>query len=663
MSYESEVLADNPSLYYRLDTVGPAANGDPVPDTSVENLIGTLNVDGSALVNPWGFASPVETDPTSRAFFSHNDPSVSEAFITRSSESEIEPAGDFTLESLLKPGVLAIDMVGKRNALGDDYCFRVSIDTNGRFVGRMRDSANTEWTVTAPSFGGGQNELIGIWWHVALVRQANALGVYVNKELRATTTITSGLPTLAESGDFRVGAGISGDFSFFADEVALYTHAVSGARIGVHFDEMLAGLILNGYSNVVPSAILYSDEKLPPISFPFRHNWSEPLIERISFATNISKSRSGSEENGQGRPKPRREIEIAQLLRDDSDRRKLRSKLWANQHRKWFIPIREDFQQLASLLSSGGNSIPVTTQYKDYEVDSWIGVRQLNDQGVITKSEELEIQTVNPTSIVTKTNLVNSYDPFLSFAYPVRRAILEKSIPVRGHTDAVESLTLVARLLAEDEKVTPNRITTWTPTIEYEDHEVFDPSVWQGNDWSEPKEYDIDRELEDVDFDLGTFGAASDTPGASEVFTYRMVLKGRDKQAAFLGWFYARSGSLNYLWVPSMQKDFKVVSVLGSSLTVEGTEYSESYALAEARRDLVFVYHDNTLIFRRVLSFSGTPDETLVLDATVPTQTNLRSVSLLKFCRLDSDQLEIAKSTDDVWRYAWRFREMLSTPS
>src|SRR5262249_55936281 len=161
-------------------------------------------------------------------------------------------------------------------------------------------------------------------------------------------------------------------------------------------------LLLNGYSNVVPSAILYSDEELPPISFPMRHNFVDSLIERISFFTNRSTTIGGSQEAGEGRPKPRREIEIAQLLRDDKERRRLRAKLWAGQNRKWFIPIREDFEQLAAPLSSGANSIPVTTQYKDYEVDSFVGLRELNDKGEIVKSEELEIQTVNPSSVVTK---------------------------------------------------------------------------------------------------------------------------------------------------------------------------------------------------------------------------------------------------------------------
>lgn len=665
MSYESVELSNPLDLFWRLDMIGPATNGDSIPDISTNDRHGTLTFLAGG-IQPYGWPSPIQTDSSSSAFRPFNAGQLvgnTAASISRASDSGIEYTGDLSLGCFINPTSqsLATTQVSKRSLTG--LCFAIGINANGRFQAILRDSAATTWTATSAGFGGGQDELFGKWFYVVVTRQGNVLTLWINAAINMQTTITSGLPTLAESGDFLVGAGISGPFDYQIDEVTLRGYALTGPQILAQYEAALSGLLLTGYSNVVVSAILYSDEDLPPISFPFRHNWSEPLLERISFATNISKSKSGAEENGQGRPKPRREIEIAQLLRDDSERRKLRAKLWANQHRKWFIPIREDFQQLTSLLSSGGNSIPVTTQYKDYEVDSFIGVRELNDQGVIVKSEELEIQTVNPTSIVTKTNLVNSYSANVSFAYPVRRAYLEKSIPVRGHTDAVEGLSVVARLLAEDEKTVPNRITPWTPSITRLGYEVFDPAIWQGNDWSEAREYDVDREIQDVDFDLGTFGVDTDTPGAAEAFTYRMPLKGRDKQAEFLGWFYARSGSLNYLWVPSVQKDFEIVSAVGSDLTVEGVEYSENYALAEARRDLAFVYFDNTVIFRRVVSFSGSPDETLVLDATVPTQTNLRSVSLLKFCRLDGDQIEIARITDDLARFAWRFRELLFTPS
>ena len=143
-----------------------------------------------------------------------------------------------------------------------------------------------------------------------------------------------------------------------------------------------------------------------------------------------------------------------------------------------------------------------------------------------------------------------------------------------------------------------------------------------------------------------------------------MVISGLANISAFLGWFYERRGALTYLWVPTVQEDFDIVShhVFENQITVRDTNYSDAFALAEARRDLAFIYYDGSMEFRRVIAFEGAVNETLTLDAALPSFTDLRMVSLLKYCRMDADQLELAWETDDKVVVAWRFREMLYTP-
>lgn len=662
MGWTDEIAADNPTIWLPLDVEGAASNGQEVPDVSGNELNGTLAFTGSE--QAWGFNSFLETVPSSayRGFGDGSSGLVGSSRITVPHDSLMAVTNDFACEGgvqIFSP----IESAGTFGLIWKQGPGGIGLTTVGggvRLCAFCFDSTPTLFVAEATFV---VTDFLGVWFHVAAERVGNALALYINGSLNNTETITSGLPTASGTNPFRVHSD-PGFYHCHYDEALFYTHSNGGARYLSHYEAAINKTLLNGYSNVVPTAILYSDEELPPISFPFRHNWTDPLIERISFAANNSKARSGKLEGSQPEPTPRREIELSQVLREDSERRRLRAKLWAHQDRKWFIPVLEDRQQLITTLSSGGNSIPVSPQYKDYEVDSCIGVRELNDAGQIVKSEELEIQTLNAPAgpIITKTNLLNTYQPYLSYAYPVRRAYIPRAVPVRGHTDSVEDLTIVARLLPEDEELVPNRITNWTPTILRDGFEVLDPSIWTSNDWSDEREYDIEREAQEIDFEIGAFELTSDTVGAEESFSYKMTIKGRDKIAEFLGWFYAREGSLNYLWVPTMQKDFKLVSELASSLTVEGTDYTENYALAQSRRDLAFVYHDNTMELRRVLAFTGSPNETLTLNTTVPTQTNLRSISLLKFCQMDGNTLEIAKYTDDVWRFAWRFRELLFTP-
>lgn len=653
MSYESVVIDNSVDAFWRLD--GLSDTHPVLTDASGNGHHADCYAEKAT--NPEGHVhggvpSPIETDAGSRAMYGRAGKVLATGFDRRN--TFCWQGWIFNDTSTTDPNTLICRSghwsLTTSNILG---------------IGGGATNAAARLRVGTTNY-----ELIGAtalqpmtWYYLALVYNAGVIRLYVNAVVDDEETGVTGDMDVGSSTRFYLGA-------MEADEGAWNSRGMDEPAVGIaltqaqlleNHEAALNLLSLRGYSNIVPSAILYSAIEPDPIEFPFRHNWVEPLIERISFRTNTSRARVGASENARVRLKPRREIEITQVMRDDGERRKLRAQLWAGQSRKWFVPMLEDREQLTSPLVSGVVIVPVSTVYKDYEVGSYIGLRQLNDAGVVVHSETLQIEAMTATTVTPVTEPVNDYAAYLSSVYPVRRALISPS-NIRGHTDSVEDVTIIARLLAEDEAAVPNRIIPWLPSLKYRDVEVFDPSIWQSHDWSELREYQSTMELDDVDFDAGVFAVESDAPGASETFNYSITLKGREDIAAFLGWFYERAGALNYVWVASMQRDFEVVSVAGANITVEGTNYSDHYTLAQARRDVAFVYHDNTLEFRRVTASAGAPNETLTLDATVPTLTNLRSLSLLKFCQLDADSLEIAKVTDDVWRFAWRFRELLTSP-
>lgn len=507
------------------------------------------------------------------------------------------------------------------------------------------------------------------WYFVTVVRNGTNARLYVNAALglgqERTDLTTADVDYNVDGTDWFLGRSVNTSAfpSTRLDEVALFDYAISESVNTQVYEAALNAIFLNGQSNVLSTAILLSAFEPDPISFPaMRHNWAEVLVERLSFRSDISQTITGVEEGNGLRIAPRRELEFTQVMRNNEERRKLRAKLWANQHAKWFIPVRQYAEQLAAPLSAGATTTPISTQYKDYEVGLWIGFRQYDADGRVEHSEEQLITSLSPLQHAAT---VNDYVAHRSIVYPVRRALIQSSLTVKGHTDAVEEVVFIARLLPEDEQVTLNRITPFSPTIKYRDYEVFDGQLWQSHDWSEQREYEIERAGELVDFETGLISFESDTVGVSETFTYQMKLEGLDNIARFLGWYYERVGALRSLWVPTMQEDFEIafINTPLNQIEVRDTNYSDNYALAEPRRDLAFVYRDGSMIFRRVIAFEvfGS-NEKLTLDAGVPTTINLRFISLLKFCRLDADQLELAWHTDDTVVVAWRFRELLHTP-
>lgn len=653
-SFFDTVAALNPVLWPRFDEL----TGTVVSDSSTNAYSGSY-FPTAVLGRP----SPILSDPSS---FAVSGPAA-KFTIAQAPLSDVRGNTTWCVW-----GYLTEDTVG----FADDnvlFCRTGQIGLNlSNYIAFNSGNVYVEYTCGGVAHVMGYsvaNLVRGSWYFIRFTRNGTVATLHVNEQL-VDDDITLGTDPMDitwGSDGWYFGRAQSTAFTFFSrgtDEPILFDYPLPDADGLAIYEAAIGATFLKGRADANPTGILRSIFEPDPVSYPFRHNWSEPLIERLSFRSAISAAVTGGEEGVSEREAPRREIEWTQVLRDNRERRRLRALLWANQNRKWFIPIRQYAEQLVEPLTATTTMTPISPAYKDYETGSWIGFRQMSDTGEIVHWEEKRITSLNPNSIEHEP-VTNNYSAYLSIVYPVRRAYLRSPQSVKGHTDAVEELTLTAQLLPEDEEVIPNRIVQFAPTIKYRDVEVFDGRVWQSNDWSENREYEIERAGEDVDFDTGVISFESDTIGASETFSYRMTIEGIDLIAQFLGWYYERVGAFRYVWVPTMQEEFDILSINlpEHQITVRDTNYSDAYALAEPRRDLAFVYWNGAVALRRVIAFElAGENETLRLDAAVPTTTNLRFISLVKYCRLDADQIELAWQTDNKVQIAWRFRESLTTP-
>jgi len=148
VSYPSEVLADSPALYYRLDNAGVGVNGEQVPDLSGNDLHGKLVFSGSQA--PWGLPSPIETDPASHEFWGYTNAGgygfSGTSRITRSNDALLQPGGNFWVETWLRPMTnipLAGDfiMAGKSGSCGVMETYNLG----SRIGGFVFDTAGTLW--------------------------------------------------------------------------------------------------------------------------------------------------------------------------------------------------------------------------------------------------------------------------------------------------------------------------------------------------------------------------------------------------------------------------------------------------------------------------------------------------------------------------------------
>lgn len=641
MSYESVKLSTSPALYYRLDQLSAGVNGEAVIDLSGNDLHGELAFTGPS--TPWGWPSPIETDTASRSFHAYG-PFTAGASISRDSDTLLTPAGDFWVDAWFMPETLNIRMLTKWvTGSSGDVAWTVGINAGGRFFATLMDSANNVWTVTDPGFGGSPSELLGKFWYVVLVRLGDALSLYVNGVLRVTTTISSSLANKSSTGIFQVGAGISGTHSYYIDEVSLGGRALSGAEIAEQYEAALFALNMSGQCDIRTSATLNGVNEQDPAEYSFRHNWTQPVVERFRWRTGVFVPTDGPVELRRQRSTLRRQVEYQHLLYSEKLRRQFEARAFSG--RTALVQFEPDKIQVGNL-SPSATSAQFDTRYRDFEVGQRVLIYQ--------DDETYEFQTLTEvvdSGVGWSEGLSRDYTrPWIK---PARVARLPITQEVELHNDIVGESSNIYEYLPEDEPFVPRRITPFIPTLTYHSREAFDLSEWQGHDYSEllKIEYVADRFL----LDDGT-GVVSDKQyrGADVAQVYNMNLEGRELIAKYLGWLYYRSGQYQPFWMPTFKQDLKPLARSGNVLLVEGHEYSNYYSNADTRQDLAFIYFDGSMTLRRIESHVSDDDnDALSLDSTTPTLIGLRWLSFLRRVVLSSDDVEVAWETDDKVRVAF----------
>jgi PKD repeat protein len=215
--YSTEVLADNPSGYWRL---GEASGSSAADRTGAAP--GTIN--GGVTL---GIPGALTGDPDTAMSFNG-----STGYVAVANRSNLNPTGDLTVEAWAKPaGSRSGAIVHKGGASGNSvWQYRLSLTSGNRWRGTVF-SGSTAYTVTDP----GTPSTTG-WTHLAMTRSGSLLTLYVNGRSVATATVPGATNTstgLLAIG--RTGSSTTDYFNGSVDEVAFYPTALSSSRIFAHY--------------------------------------------------------------------------------------------------------------------------------------------------------------------------------------------------------------------------------------------------------------------------------------------------------------------------------------------------------------------------------------------------------------------------------------------
>lgn len=668
MSYQSEILTDTPVLYYRLNQLGFGTDGESVVDLSGSNRHATLAFTGSQAA--WGHPSPIETDASSKEFWGYTNAALAAGFsghsrIGKATESAIEPTGDFTVEGWLRP-MDNIPLAGDFIMFGKSGTCGVLLTFSGgtRVGGFVFDSAGTLFKAVDTSFL--ITDYIGTSFYVRVERLGNALALYVNRTLRATTTITSGLPTKVSTDNFVIHPDSAFYLNERYDEIAFYDYALGNVRGVVHYESALNTLNSSATITVRVPVSLDTDS-VEPVDFPFTHNWADPIsgqerviTEHLSWKTHSNRSepdyhqRIGARSHG-----PLRQLEYAITPTTPRARTALQRTLW--QPAQFYrLPIATDWVELTAQANVSDATLDCDTTLRDFEIGSYVTLwRDVYDPA---SARTFRITSVSDSQLGVTPVVASTY-PIGSQIMPARLACLpDEESQFDSYTIDLESGALRFEILSTE--LSSHRVTTYTPASTHESIEVFNLDSAR-YEILEQAQYQIQRRQSGTGLLTGNDYYRMVDTLAPVTIPVRVLLVSRETLSEFYGWLEARQGRRNPVWVASADNDLQLVSKL-SSTQIKTTGYA-TYNLHYGRRYIQLVYSDGSVVNRKITALvdNGDGTETLTV-ASLPTGTIVK-LSLLRLC-VAPDSFELRFHRDltvmggMVVECSWEFMELLTTP-
>jgi hypothetical protein len=221
VSYSSEVLADSPVAYYRMDE----SSGQPQDSSGTGN-----NTTATGGTPTYSQVGALASDPTSTAILF--SPTPSEEYFTAPDHATLDLADVFTIEAWLK---LTSSDAG-------NHCY-LTKGTNAYYMAinaqRLQlskafavDMVASTITITDTT----------TWHHCVGTKNGSTMALYVDG------VDVTGTPTNATCADntetLSIGAlpGFSLNFDGALDEIAVYPTALSAARVLAHYHAAFNGL-------------------------------------------------------------------------------------------------------------------------------------------------------------------------------------------------------------------------------------------------------------------------------------------------------------------------------------------------------------------------------------------------------------------------------------
>lgn len=395
--------------------------------------------------------------------------------------------------------------------------------------------------------------------------------------------------------------------------------------------------------------------------FSFDHNWSEAVLERLKWLNTVISHRDASEQRAQIRLTPRRELDYSFLELDPPERAHLEHFIYASQKDNVLIPIWTDLQELAEAVEAGDDEIPVNTVTYDYDVGHYV----LLWRDYLT-CEAVEIAEVHADHLVLTETLLDDW-PVGTVVVPARIGRVAEKVDATTYRPDVRPKRVTCRI-AEGAAST-NRVAAYAP----QQYLLYD-MLLVPPETSETAQWSMEASFPLLDFNVGL--TARDTGAREKPFTlFSFADKFLERESISDWWAFlnAREGRRVPFWMPSWDRDFVPTQLLFGGFKYLTNGYADLINVAAGRRDIV-VYNEQATISYAAETFhprrltavvnnlDGTETATVGMSDFTGGDLGKVRITLMRFCRLEGDEVEMAWSSCQTGQVRVMMRESFHTP-
>lgn len=274
-------------------------------------------------------------------------------------------------------------------------------------------------------------------------------------------------------------------------------------------------------------------------AWPFRPDWSSPIVETLEWLTAIQVSRSGAEQRQTLRLSPRRRIDYPVQLYGQ-ERAFFDVWLMKNGGRPWYLPLPHENVTLTYAAQEADVFLPFDTSYTEFAVG---GKAVLQGRNVFT-SEVVEVTSVASNGIGVSA-LTKNYQNGLTIGPAVLGQITD-DVSMNRPTGAVYHGTVRFQSLESLSR---------TPTADFPLTYLGYPVLTTQPNASEELEYDYTRKLSVIDNKMSVPRYVDRAATAFGTQKHDFFLFGRQERSNFRDLLYRLRGQSQPVWVPTFNDD------------------------------------------------------------------------------------------------------------